>query len=223
MRPAAPIRPARRARPCRRRKSWKNWSSGEPGAGGCASGAVLWRRRRAAWVVEMLTTTPTSLAARLSEDLRKRCRLRRVGRGSAPPRPSNGDQQCRAADRASAAEQLSQNSSAFTPARSPRPACRGPACDLALAFPAALDMKWRVAWQDGSSDVRYARSSAAGRVAAGLVRRRARRSRSRSGAGRPDPRRRSADAPSWSAPARPRRRWRAPSRRGGRVRSKVSS
>src|SRR5271155_1080561 len=46
------------------RKSWKNWSSGEPGAGACPWGASFGRPATPAWVVEMLTTTPSSRAAR---------------------------------------------------------------------------------------------------------------------------------------------------------------
>src|SRR5271167_983085 len=53
--PGAPLSP---------RKSWKNWSSGEPGAGACPWGPSFGSAATFAWVVEMLTTTPRSLAAK---------------------------------------------------------------------------------------------------------------------------------------------------------------
>src|ERR1700730_15855109 len=45
------------------KKSRKNSSSGVPGDGPCASGAPLATGAAVTWVVEMLTTTPTSRAA----------------------------------------------------------------------------------------------------------------------------------------------------------------
>src|SRR5260370_27821973 len=52
--PGAPFSP---------KKSRKNSSSGDPG-GGCTSGVAFAGAAAAAWVVEMLTTTPTSRPAR---------------------------------------------------------------------------------------------------------------------------------------------------------------
>src|SRR5207237_5840637 len=52
--PGAPFSP---------KKSRKNSSSGAPGAGGCASGLPLATGDAFTWVVEMLTTPPTSFAA----------------------------------------------------------------------------------------------------------------------------------------------------------------
>src|SRR6202047_3798296 len=45
------------------KKSRKNSSSGVPGEGTCASGAPLAAGAAVTWVVEMLTTTPTSRPA----------------------------------------------------------------------------------------------------------------------------------------------------------------
>ena len=157
---ANPFVPAQ-AYPCRRRKSRKNSSSGEPGPGACASAAPLAVPASAGLGGRDVDDHPDQLCGELERRLRKMASFA-GGSGSASSPCRDQQQQSTIAARITPRRPEKLHETCLPRADRRTPAHREERSSAGVS--AALDMKWRRAWQDGSSDVTSANQSAAGEI-----------------------------------------------------------